>query len=121
MADIQLIRILFGILVVKYQIMSENLISDKIFSKFIEKFFFYFSNLTYFRHIPWLTPSVLGIKCPRLQLHNEVVEFYKVFGPNPKEMQNRSKCFKGVKKAIKRYIQSKSSIDSRSKESFMIL
>lgn len=57
----------------------------------------------------------MGIKCPRLQLHNEIVEFYKVFGPNAKEMHNRTQCFKAVKKAIKRYVMNHTELDHRRK------
>lgn len=61
-----------------------------------------------------MTPSVLGIECPRLQLHNELVEFYKIFGPTPKEMNRRLKCFKGIKKTISNYVLRKASIESKS-------
>ncbi|CAI2360209.1 unnamed protein product [Moneuplotes crassus] len=66
-----------------------------------------------FKHIPWVSPSIVGVSSPKLQLHNEIVEFYKVFGPNPKEMHNRAECFKAVKKAIKRYIKSRPEINSK--------
>ena len=52
------------------------------------------------KSIPWLT-SRTDVSDPWTKLHNEIIEFYRIFGPSSERNLIRKNLFKKVKKFIK--------------------
>ncbi|CAI2371144.1 unnamed protein product [Moneuplotes crassus] len=50
--------------------------------------------------IPWAT-SRTDVEDPWVKLHNEIIEFFRTFGPNRKRNALRKELFKKIKKVIK--------------------
>lgn len=52
--------------------------------------------------VPWLT-SRTEVSDPWIKLHNEIVEFYRLYGPNPKMNNLRRDLFLKVKNVIRKF------------------
>ena len=52
--------------------------------------------------IPWMTPRT-RVSDPWIKLHNEIVEFYRIFGPSKEQNIVRKSMFIKVKEVIKEF------------------
>lgn len=52
--------------------------------------------------VPWLTPRT-KVNDPWVQLHNEIIEFYRIYGPSRENNILRKNLFIKMKKAIKKF------------------